>query len=109
MSNSFLGSVALTENPRILHSKALELYSPTSHRHCAGELGPTFEAGVLLLVLRNGVKKTIIKKSHFVFKQISDYIKETNCFVVHAAQEGQTWRLIFKREISTYVKTLGTV
>lgn len=82
--NSFLGSVALTEKPRIFHSKGLELFSSTWHLHCAGELGPAFEAGVLLLVLRNSGKK-----SCFIFKQISDSIKERNCCAVHAAQEGE--------------------
>lgn len=55
--NSFLSSAALTEKPRILHSKGLELFSFTWHLHCAGELGTAFEAGVLLLVKWNGEKK----------------------------------------------------
>lgn len=87
--NSFLSSVALTEKPRILHSKGLELYSSTWHLHCAGGLSPAFEAGVLLLVLRNG------KKNHFVIKQISDYTKERNCCAVHAAQEGENLEVNF--------------
>lgn len=73
--NSFSGSGALTEKPKILHSKGLELFSSTWHPHSAAELGSAFKAGVLLLVLRNG-KKTKPKQTHFVFMQISDYIKE---------------------------------
>lgn len=82
--NSFLGSIVLTEKPRIFHSKGLKLFSSTWQLHCAGELGPAFEVGVLLLVLRNSGKKWC-----FVFQQISDYIKERNCCAVHAAQEGE--------------------